>query len=76
MTVAVYYMMTVVYELCVDTRKSMGACFDFARYQFVSLNLDRDPEFILAHSRWVFTSQVMVAREHPVLIGLHVTRMK
>ena len=29
------------------------------------------PEFILTHSRWVFTSQVFIAREHPVVTGLH-----
>ena len=29
------------------------------------------PEFILTHSRWVFTSQVFIATEHPVVIGLH-----
>jgi len=31
------------------------------------------PEFILTHSHWVFTSQVFIAREHPVVTGLHVT---
>ena len=38
-------MMSVVYELCVDIGKSVGACLGFARFQFVSLNLDRDPEW-------------------------------
>ena len=66
-------MMSVVYELCVDTGKSVGACLGFARFQFVSLNLDRDPErwrpvqMVLGKNIFICISAVSF-RKHAVLV--------
>ena len=66
-------MMSVVYELCVDTPKSVGACLGFARFQFVSLNLDWDPErwtpvqMVLGKNIFICISAESF-RKHPVLV--------